>query len=76
MWLDKMNIIEKIDKFIKKKKNKIWMRTSLPDLQKWVCTHGHEKWIEVGHDFDICNICGTRKAKKVGSPVPFTERNK
>ena len=35
-------------------------------LMKWVCKNGHNKYLPPGEDFDICNICGTKIAKKKG----------
>lgn len=35
-------------------------------LVKWVCKNGHDKYLQPGEDFDICNICGATKAKKIG----------
>ena len=36
-------------------------------MVKWICKNDHEKYLPPNTDFDICNICGTKKAKKIGS---------
>jgi len=33
---------------------------------KWECKNGHEKYFPPGEDFDQCNICGSKNAKKIG----------
>jgi len=35
-------------------------------MMEWKCEHGHTKYTKSNEDFDICNICGTKKAKKIG----------
>lgn len=35
-------------------------------MMKWKCKNGHTKYTQPDEDFDICNICGTKKAKKIG----------
>lgn len=49
----------KIKEFFEDTKNKY------KGLVKWECKNGHEKYLSLGTDFDICNICGSKKAKKI-----------
>ena len=35
------------------------------DFVEWICEYGHVKLVPKGLKYDICNICGTKKAREV-----------